>query len=1320
LTCIDAARRPAPGPRTLLDIFRASVAAHPRQLAVDAPDATLTYRELDRRARDLAGRLARMGIGSGDRVGIRLPSGTAELYVTILGVLAAGAAYVPVDADDPDARAEWIWAEADVAAVIAGWPVTARHETRDGGRPVTPADDAWVIFTSGSTGRPKAVAVGHRAAAAFVDAEARLIAVCPGDRVLAGLSVAFDASCEEMWLAWRNGAALVPAPRALVRSGTDLGPWLAAQRISVVSTVPSLAAMWQRDDLAGVRLLILGGEACPNELGWRLARAGREVWNTYGPTEATVVTTAARIVPGEPVTIGEPLDGWQVAVLDGTGAPVPPGTVGDLVISGAGLGRYLDPALDAQRYAAVDALGWPRAYRSGDLVRQTDHGLEFVGRCDNQVKIGGRRIDLSEVEAELTAVPGVRAAAVAGQSTEDGDLVLVGYIVTEAGTGRPAVRAHLAGRLPPSLLPILVPLVRLPVTAAGKLDREALPWPPPAAAPDEELTGTAGWLADLWAARLGVRPVSASDDFFDLGGSSLAAAKLVSKLRERFPAAAVADIYAHRTLGELAHFVDQLETDQLGAAAPITPVPAARPPSRGGLQIAGVMALIALMAPGWLIVILAYGDWSGGSGLPRLAWPWLVAAWLVFLSAPGRVLLVAVARRLLLGGLRPGRYPRRSWLATRVWFVDRLADLTHVTEYGGAPWAAGMAKLIGVRVGPAARLGTVPSPAALISIGAGATLESDVDLHGWWIEGRDLVLGEVTIGAGARVGTRALLMPGASVGAGAEVDPGAVVTGHVPAGQRWAGSPARAVGPAGDDWPPGDAPRSGHPRLLALLYAVSVTVAGFLPLAALVPGLALLDAVGADLSSVHGAAVSTLQWAPLIAAAFVFSYALLTALLVRWLGRWMRPGWHAGSGLTGWAAWTRDQILADTQSALFPLYSSLYTAPWLRLMGLSLGRRSEMSTAVGLSPLVRFGATDFVADDVVFNTARARNGWLHLAPITVGQGVFLGNGALINGTASLGDGSLVGVQSTPPANTPAATSWFGAPALEFPRTADRVDPRRTVTPGPRLVAARAAAELVRIIGPIALSMILGTSVLLTLAEVAYAGGIWALIAAAPAALAGAGVLAVLLTAAVKWSLMGRYRAGEHPLWSWFVWRDEILNSCQEELAGAWLLDLALGTPIMSGYLRLMGTTAGRDIWCDTLTITEFDMVTIGDGCAINRRACIETHLFHDRLMRIGPIRLGAGASVGPSTAVLPDTILGEGCCVGGRSVVLRGEELFAGTRWHGAPVTAMTTPQPGPSADRGASVPHGQGRAGRAEPNQTGVSWFDPGLDVGNSERGTD
>ena len=238
----------APVTRSLIDVFAATVARHGSRTAIDAADRSLTYDELLSAAQALAARLRALGIGAGDRVGVRVASGTAELYVAILGVLHAGAAYVPVDADDPEARASAIWESAGACAMVAhglrivvlGGPAgpeaaSGAKADANGSRAAkepSVLDDAWVIFTSGSTGRPKGVAVSHRSAAAFVDAETRLWRVTPDDRVLAGLSVAFDASCEEMWLAWRNGATLVPAPRALVRGGAELGPWLAQRRMT--------------------------------------------------------------------------------------------------------------------------------------------------------------------------------------------------------------------------------------------------------------------------------------------------------------------------------------------------------------------------------------------------------------------------------------------------------------------------------------------------------------------------------------------------------------------------------------------------------------------------------------------------------------------------------------------------------------------------------------------------------------------------------------------------------------------------------------------------------------------------------------------------------------------------------------------------------------------------------------------------------------------------------------------------------------------------------------------------------------------------------
>jgi non-ribosomal peptide synthetase-like protein len=1255
-----------------VDVFCSSLAHWPDEVALDAGARRLTFSQLAEEAQQLADALGAVGAGRGDRVGIRVPSGTAELYIAVLGTLLAGAAYVPVDFADPEARAEFIWREADVTAVVGeALTITSRWEGQGtGGRP-SPADDCWVIFTSGSTGSPKGVVVSHAAAAAFVDAETSLWDVHSYDRVLAGLSVSFDASCEEMWLAWRNGAALVPCPRSVVQSGVDLGSWMAAHGITVVSTVPTLAAMWDPEALANVRLLILGGEACPSELGWRLAR-GREVWNTYGPTEATVVSTAARIYPGRQVTIGRPLPGWEVAVVDDKGCPVAPGKAGELVIAGAGLGCYLDPVLDAKGYAGLPALGWGRAYRTGDMVREGPDGLEFLGRRDDQVKIGGRRIELVEVDAQLRAAPGVRAAATAVRETTARNKVLVGYVVGDIDPAE--VRAFVAKRLPEGIVPMVVELDALPLQSSGKVDRKALPWPPPprgggrpggpmmGAGRPAGLTGTAAWLAARWADQLGPVPMSADSDFFELGGTSLAVARLVSVLRSRFPATAVADVYNHRQLAQLADRLDHLDGTARQAAPP-------RPGSRGwnGAQLVGVLALLVLSSLQWAVGVLAYNQWDGHG--VRAGWVAIIAGWLLVSSAPGRAFIVAVARRALLGRLRPGRYPRQGWLSCRLWFVERLAEVLHLDILAGTPWTARYTRMNGAYVGTGARLATLPSPTSLVHIGAGATVEGDVDMRGWWVEGGELVVGYVRIGDGARVGTRTVLMPGADIGAGAEIEPGSVVSGPVPPGERWSGSPARRDGIAGEGWP--DSPPSASPERRApkVMFGLGIAALSLLPLLAAGPGTLVLWASG-GFASPHALVRSILVYAPILAAAFILSYALLVALAVRSVSWLVRPGWHPDYGLTAFALWFSGTAIGRSQGILFPMYSSIYTRPWLRLLGIKVGKRTEVATSTGLNRLVSLGGTSFAADDVVFAGARSRGGWIELAPIEIGGHSFLGNGAILRAGTRLGDGSLVGVLSSPPLSSADGTSWFGLPALEFPRVPERSDPERTTAPPPRLLVARALMELVRVLLPATVAVVLGALVFTGLERLGAKAGVVGLVAAAPLLVMTASLAAVCFTIGAKWLLMGRYKPGVHPLWSLFVWRDEIINTCHEQLAGAWLLSMGLGTPLVPAYLRAMGALVGRDVWFESLAVTEFDLVELGDGCAVNRGACVETHLFHDRLLNMGPSALGAGSTLGPNSAVLPNTVLGPGCSVGARSVVLRGEHLPAGTAWHGAPVQA--------------------------------------------------
>ncbi|MPZ86446.1 MAG: amino acid adenylation domain-containing protein, partial [Actinophytocola sp.] len=798
-------------PRTLVDVLAGTARRHPLAPALEqvteAGTTTLTYQELLAEVDELREKLAANGVGAGDRVGVRVPSGTADLYVSILAVLAAGAAYVPVDADDPDERAELVFGEADVCAVLgAGRSVTLRGVPGQRPGPPAPEDDAWVIFTSGSTGAPKGVAVSHRAAAAFVDAEARLFRtdepIGPDDRGLAGLSVAFDASCEEMWLAWRHGACLVPAPRLLVRAGMDLGPWLVEQEITIVSTVPTLVALWPAEALDDVRLVILGGEACPPELAERLAQDGREVWNTYGPTEATVVACAARLTGEDPVRIGLPLEGWDLTVVDKTGEPVAMGESGELVIGGVGLARYLDPAKDAAKYAALPSLGWDRAYRSGDLVRAEPEGLVFLGRADEQVKLGGRRIELGEIDAALLALPGVAGAAAAVRTTAGGTQLLVGYVV--AGETGPdldpeAGRTRLAEALPAALIPRLAVVGTLPTRTSGKVDRDALPWPLPSAPEDARavLHGTQAWLATLWTEILGSAPTGQGADFFVSGGGSLAAARFVSLVRAEYPTVSVSDVYHRPTLGALAARLDALAGGHRPAKV-VEPTPR----RAGLLQTVLLLPLFTLVGLRWTVALAAVNNVLSAAlpWLPTVSW-WVVGAgWLVLFSPPGRLAISAGGARLLLRGVKPGAHPRGGSVHMRLWVAGQLAERSGASDLTGS-WVVHYARALGARIAQGVDLHSLPPVTGMLKLGKGASIEPEVDLSGWWVDGDVLHLGKIRVGAGAVVGARSTLFPGARVGKRAEVAPGSGVRGSVPTGQRWSGVPATKQGKATRRWP---------------------------------------------------------------------------------------------------------------------------------------------------------------------------------------------------------------------------------------------------------------------------------------------------------------------------------------------------------------------------------------------------------------------------------------------------------------------------------------------------------------------------------------
>lgn len=1270
----------APAPRTLLDIIEDTAQRFPDAPALDSGNVVLSYEQLTSSARRIADELNALGIGAGDRVGVQVTSGTADLYTSILGVLTAGAAYVPVDADDPAERIDLVFAEADVAGVLrdGGLEVSpARQASATQHRPL-PADDAWVIFTSGSTGVPKGVAVSHRSAAAFADAEARLFLkdapLGPGDRVLAGLSVAFDASCEEMWLAWRSGACLVPAPRSLVRSGAELGPWLVERGITVVSTVPTLAALWPPGALDTIRLLIFGGEACPPELVTRLARPGREMWNTYGPTEATVVACAAQLLPNEPVRIGFPLDGWDLAVLSEDGEPVQPGAAGELVIGGIGLARYLDEEKDRAKYIPLPQLGWERGYRSGDLVRYEPEGLVFLGRADDQVKIGGRRLELGEIDSLLQSLPGVIAAAAATQRTTSGATVLVGYVTTG---GVPfdatAAREELARHLPAALVPRLAVLPELPVRTSGKVDRGALPWPLPSTEParTSSLTATEEWLAELWQDVLGAEVQDVNADFFDLGGSSLTAAQLVSRVRARHPAMTVAQLYEHHRLEALARYLDSVQP------AKTTEHRAVAPQSRVSqiTQTALVPLPLAVSGAQWAtwaaLLSTAAANVTSATWLPSLPLPLLLTLVLVFLSPPGRIFLAAAVSRALLRGVAPGTYPRGGSVHLRIWLAERIAEALGATGISCAPWMTWYARALGAKIGKRVSLHTVPPITGMLDVGKGAAIEPETDLSGYWVDGDRVHLGRIVIGANAVVGARSVVFPGTRIGEAARIEPGSAVSGRIPARTRWAGSPAAPAG-AGREWWPREAPAPGRPWVFA--YGAAALALAALPFVALAPALLILAALLGAADGPREALTPFLIWIPGAAVLSMATLALLIVLTMRLLALGLQPGVYPVRSRSGWQAWASERLADTARTFLFPVYSSTLTPVWLRLLGAKVGHNVEASTVLLLPKFTTIADGAFLADDTLVAGYELGNGWVRIGPAKVGKRAFLGNSGMTGPGRKVPKNGLVAVLSVAPEKAKRGSSWLGSPPTKLRRrkAASKTE-RRTFTPPLHLRALRAVVELGRVV-PATLSFGCGAFYVAALIMVTAHFGFGAALVASAAVAGCVALAAATLTVMAKWLIVGRITARETPLWSSFVWRNELSDTFTEMLAAPWFARSCSGTPLFNMWLRGLGARIGRGVWCETYWLPEADLVHIGDGAAINRGSVVQTHLFHDRVMSIGRVEIGAGATLGSHSVVLPASAIGAGATLGPASLLMRGDNVPPGSRWQGNPIAPWLPP----------------------------------------------
>jgi non-ribosomal peptide synthetase-like protein len=1306
----------------LSDILRSTASRRPDHPALIWGQRVVTYAELDARSDGLAGALASQGAGAGRTVGLFMPHG-ADLLIAQAGISKSGAAWLPFDASTPLPRIAACLQSAGAVGLLTcrDWagrlqglpaPVWVVEDLCDAAEPrdapqwpdvLQSKDPAYVIYTSGSTGQPKGIAVSHGSICHFLRSENEVLGVRPDDRVYQGFSLAFDMSFEEIWIAYLVGATVWIAPRDLVGDPHRLAEALTRHRITVVHAVPTLMGLID-DPLPTVRLINLGGEACPEALVDRLARPGRLLFNSYGPTEATVSASIATLQPGHPVTIGTPLPNYGLMVVDEQRRPLPVGEAGELGIFGPGVAiGYLGQAeLTAERFVPHPLGKGPnesRLYLTGDLARIGHDGMvHYLGRADGQVKIRGYRVELGEIEAAITAQPGVAGTAVVPRPVAE-IVQLVAFVVPAIGGEvlPSTLRRAVATLLPPYMVPCRFEVVaRLPRLTSGKVDRKALhclPLTAPSAADqdvsavprnDEEKSLFAA-LGKLFPGQA-LRP---EDDFFDdLGGHSLLVARLVSLLRAdpRYASLSIEDVYRLRRLEAIASSMRDRGRRRKPAAAPQRhAVPWQRRLLCGAAQTAVIPLLMLTHIATWLVPFFVYHYFTGDEGDSILA----AVAYSVtaFVITQAAMFPLAVAGKWLIAGrLRAGRFP--LWGATffRWWLADRLCALPPIHLLTGTPFLNSYLRALGARIGADVLIDSVHVQAPdLLRIDSGASVGTSVYIANGRVEGGMLVLGPVHLGRDAVIDSFAVLENDTVVGPSARLNGlSSLAAGRrVPENETWEGAPARrvvrpaeAVGPR---------PRVGRVQRLGqmLFFALVGTLVAVLFFMPVFPAFMLIDWVDGSLWNLYENASQAIYafggyFLLSIPASLVLVVAtvLLAGALRRLLLRRVAAGHWSVYGLTYCRKWLISRLMDNSLGVLHGLYATTFAPLWLRLMGARVGHHAEVSTAEGIVPdLLSLGDDAFIADGVMLGDEEQRGGWMVLRLTAVGNRSFVGNGAYVADGARLPDDVLIGVQTRTPDNDrlrPGQT-WMGSPPILLParEPVAGFDESLTFRPSRGRRLGRAVVEALRIVLPLAFVIASGYLIVQVVMPIAEEEQWFRTFNALGLAGCAYGLGSFLIVVALKWVLVGRYRPRAAPMWTPFVWLSEAVTNVYESLAVPNTLEFLRGTPLLPWALRLLGARVGRGVYLDTTDLTEFDCVQIGDEAELNVGCGPQTHLFEDRVMKIGPVVIGARATVGAGSTILYDTEVGDCVHLGPLTLVAKGERLPAATRWEGSPAAPV-------------------------------------------------
>jgi non-ribosomal peptide synthetase-like protein len=975
---------------------------------------------------------------------------------------------------------------------------------------------------------------------------------------------------------------------------------------------------------------------------------------------------------------------------------LPVGERGELVITGPGVCKgYINlPELTAQKFVprpeSLLALPGDMIYRTGDAaVINADGSVDFHGRFDDQVKLRGYRIELGEIETRLSGLSEITAAAVTVKKDVNGQDHLAGYVVCDdpVNMNQQHIREELAKVLPAYMVPsVIMQLPEMPRLPSGKIDRKALPVPAMLLENAAHITNT---VIDLDAALeerviAGLktffpnRDIELSHDFFtDLGGHSLLAAAFVSRLRREanVPQASLKDIYLNRPLSALVTYWDTKPVQEATAKKVYNEVPRSRYLLCWLAQSASLLVMYLIFAVQIFFPYLGYYYVvEETKNIPYA----IVMALCMFCFIPPFFALVSITTKwLVIGKMKEGDYPLWGTYYFRWWFVKTMQRVVPSQFLNGTPLYCGYLRRMGVKVASDAQLAAITIGAEdLVTIGSDVSISSQVVIDNAYVEDGLLKLRRVHLGDHAYIGSSAILAGGSSVEAWGELqDLSYLQAGKtIKTGEVWQGSPAVfKAKTAVEDFPQPLHVSPATRRKYSVIFTLMLLI---FPVVILLPLLPIIVIINNLDNSTPDYDFSYLTVTPSLALCYIIVFSLVTIVLTRLLHIGIKPGRYPIYSMFYVRKWFADQLMTLSLIVLHPIYATVYISLLFRALGAKVGRNTEISTASSVThPLLEIGKGAFIADAVTLGEADVRGQQLILEKTVIGNNSFVGNSALIPQGYRLPGRMLIGVLSTPPDQEQLlkekSRDWFGSPAIPLPRRqASRTFASElTARPAPARILARSIVEFIRILIPE--TVILICSILF----IAYGHDLlinqpwWMITLQLPFYyLFFMGLPTFLVTMLIKWISVGKFKAEQKPMWTSKVWRSEAITSTYEALSVPFLLDFMKGTPWLPVFLRLLGVKAGKRVWMNTTDITEFDMVHIGDDTALNEDCGPQTHLFEDRVMKVGPVKIGKQCSIGARTIILYDSQVGDNVNVEALSLVMKGENLQPDSNWGGSPV----------------------------------------------------